>query len=93
MGRVPMRYVLGIQRRMPDWPTALDVLWEVHSYAAGKSKNAEFQDPDVRALFGEALDKAVPHLDRYYQDSVFVKSRTSGERVYYKVVASKNPFL
>lgn len=89
---IPMRYVLNLHRTRPDWPTKMDVLWEVHRHSSS-GRSGEFLDAEVRSLFEGVEDKAGRHLDEFYADGTFAKSRTSGDRVHYKIPKDRNPFI
>jgi hypothetical protein len=88
----PMRYALNLHRTRPDWPTKLDVVWEVVKHASS-GRSGEFLDSELDSLFAGSEDKARQHLAELYGDGTFVKSRTSGERVHYKIAKERNPFV
>jgi hypothetical protein len=90
--KIPMRYALNLHRTRPDWPTKLDVIWEVHKFASA-GRSGEFLDSDLDQMFDGVTDKARRHLDEFYSDGTFAKSRTSGERIHYKISKEKNPFV
>lgn len=97
---VPFKYLLSMWKTMPNYPTKLDVLYELYSHIVKNMKNSEFSEQTFNAIWydqsgvanwkGTAIESK---LNEMFADGTFVKSRDVGEKSWYKIADAANPFL
>ena len=96
---VPVKYTMGMWKSMPNYPTKLDVLYEVYAnlFKAGKTEFSEqtlnsiwFNSAGAGSWKGTKTEILVQDL---IKDGTFKESKTVNEKVWYVIDTKLNPFL
>lgn len=98
--KVPFKYLLNLWKSRPNYPTKLDVLYEVYSYVLKNMKGQEFSEQTFNSIWPDSSGVAnwkgtpiEPHLNEMLSDGTFVKTKESGDKQWYRIDEVRNPFI
>lgn len=95
---IPVKYTLGMWKTLPQYPTKLDVLYEIYNYSFRQEK-AEFSEQTFNSIWydekgsgnwkGTKIEILVKDL---IKDGTIKEAKKTGDKVWYTLNNKQNPF-
>jgi hypothetical protein len=96
--RIPVKYSMMLWKTLPDYPTKLDILYEVCLFLE-KNGKTEFSEQTLNSIWidpagvqvwrGTKIEEIVKKL---MDEGVFKEAKTVNDKVWYVINEDKNPF-
>lgn len=90
--RLPVKYLVGVWKTLPGYPTKEDVLYELANYIQRKVKGGEFSEQTFNGIWCDQSGVAnwkntqiEKHLNSMISGGTFEKTKDSGDKIWYRI--------
>jgi hypothetical protein len=87
--KLKMKYLLGIWRDLPEYPTKEDIIYELNSYLVKDGRpDGDFSDQTFNSFLPQGWEKSKhgEHVNELIESEIFEKTeKTLGNKNWYKI--------
>lgn len=95
---IPIKYTLGMWKSLPQYPTKLDVLYEIYNHGF-KNDKPEFSEQTLNSLWFDEKGagnwkgtRKETFFNELLKDGTITESKKTGDKAWYVIEDKLNPF-